>query len=68
MIVFGTLLLPINYAGIALVVVGFVALNIIKLWELRKPQVPVLEYTDQPLLNVDMLESKDKTFSQPRDD
>lgn len=67
-VVFGTPLVTINYVGIALVVLGFVALNAVKLAELRNKAIPILTYSELPALTLEMLESKDKTFSQPRDD
>jgi hypothetical protein len=68
MLVFGTHLVAVNYVGIALVVVGFVMLNVIKLFELKVDIIPILSYNDQPAITMNMLESKDQTFSQPRDD
>ena len=68
MIVFGTQLVAVNYIGIALVVVGFVALNAVKLYELRKDITPILSVNEDPAITMEMFESKDSTFSQPRDD
>lgn len=67
MVVFGTRLVAVNYVGIGLVVVGFVALNVLKLIELRNStnHTPVIEPTS---LSIEMFESADRTFSQPRND
>lgn len=68
MIVFGTQLVTVNYVGIGLVVLGFIGLNAVKLAELKTHVVPILTYNDSPALTMEMLESKDRTFLQPRDD
>lgn len=68
MVVFGTPLVTVNYIGIALVIAGFIALNIIKFIELRVDNSPVLSFNESPAISMDMLESKDRSFSQPRDD
>lgn len=68
MVVFGTPLVTVNYVGIALVIAGFVALNIIKFVELRVDNPPVLSFNESPAISMDMLESKDRSFSQPRND
>lgn len=68
MIVFGTQLVAVNYIGIALVVVGFIGLNAVKLYELRKDITPILSINEDPAITMEMFESKDTTFSQPRDD
>lgn len=68
MIVFGTTLVPINYVGIVLVILGFIVLNIVRLQELKQEITPTLSYNDSPAITMDMLESKDTTFAQPRDD
>lgn len=67
-IIFGTQLITINWIGIALVIVGFVVLNVVKVYELRNDTEPALTFNDSPALTMDMLESKDTTFAQPRDD
>lgn len=68
MIVFGTMLIPVNYVGIVLVIVGFVLLNVVKLQELKQDNTPALSFNDSPALTMDMLESKDLSFAQPRND
>lgn len=68
MIVFGTPLIAVNYVGIALVVVGFVALNAVKMFEMRVDTTPVLSVNEDPAITMEMFESKDATFTQPRDD
>lgn len=67
MLVFGTRLVAVNYVGIGLVVFGFVVLNVLKFIELRQAShtTPVVE---QSSLTIEMFESSDRTFSQPRDD
>jgi len=68
MIVFGTPLVTVNYVGIGLVVLGFIVLNAIKLFELRVDTTPVLSVNEDPAITMEMLESKDTSFSQLRDD
>jgi hypothetical protein len=68
MIVFGTPLVAVNYVGIALVVVGFVILNLLKMFELKVDTTPVISYDNQPAVTMDLFASKDRSFSQPRDE